>query len=786
MAGDPAFPRPYLISPSALLSGFVVLLFLGLAVLVAQDPEAEAPPQPEDLSEDTPSSTETPKQEESEQEPEEEISEIVRRAPEMTTPQLVDLMVINERLNRAEVVKQLAEIILNREPENVRAKDALRRAELGAKPVEETGSDPGLAGPEVVALRQVEAARKAGKYKEVATILAQLKRDQFQAKSFPYQQDLAEALVSMGALSTAIRTFQEIVTDLDRPRSVREAARKRISDVEESRLAKLVDEAVKSGNYDAALRMSTRLIEVESDNDAVIGMHADLLLKSGRQREAIAYLETVRPRYAGMPFPFQQTLAYAILETDGMEAAIAPFQQLAAEASYPADQRRDARERLKEFEEQQLLKRAREALAGGNLREANTLSLRALSAPNPPDDAFEFRAEVLSRQGRQAEAVELLERYRAARHPGDAPFPAQGALAYAYYAVGDWPKAQTAYEKLLDTGSISPEERNSALETLDEISQVVGGSIRFGVDGFTEEEGTLWRAQVEAQLPVVNGNQFGVVASWIDISLSDGRIVTFEDATKWEAEVWYRRYFKNGFYAGASIGGTEDEALGSLTFGRDGGSESGRWSLELAFNERAEDSLHLEALDGRQHAVHLRFEKPFRKDWHLEAHLAVRDVRLDGASLGTGFSADWNLSKTVLSETAHRPEVRIGYAGEFSQFDHDRIDSNLAAEIVGPNNLGSISPGEIGEYLIEETIHRHSIELGISKDFSPKLAAYVIAGVGYEVEDEAVEYRVAAGIEYKLNERATLTAGVDYDSSGTASSEGEGVVYGTVGMRVRF
>ena len=177
-------------------------------------------------------------------------------------------------------------------------------------------------------------------------------------------------------------------------------------------------------------------------------------------------------------------------------------------------------------------------------------------------------------------------------------------------------------------------------------------------------------------------------------------------------------------------------------------------------------------------------------------------IRVSGDRLGEGYGFNGSLDYIIQTETKSRPEVTIGYFGEYHRFDGGSVPPSITKEIrkaVVPTEevrsalatteevrravAGSFGT-EVMDALVSPETNRHGLRLTVRKHFNDQWSGYVQLGGYYAFEDKSLDYTAAAGVEYYLSEAAMIYAEIRYDSNGRTSSTG--VVEANLGALVSF
>lgn len=711
--------------------------------------------------------------------PQQSDADVLAQAPQMEVEQLQEMIQVFQRLGNTEMVQSLSKVLLEKDPEN----EVAQGSESDDVPETMDEIEDNMLSVADRELTRAENAVAAGRHDEAVGILTNLKKSEFSGKSFPYQQDLAYALLESGQVSAATAAFRELANDRSQTAGDRADAEARLVDLRvqvESKRAMLL---ISEGKNDEAVALAGGLVKEHPMNEAALALNAEVLAKSGSHVEAAAFLKALKSAVGPGAFVFQQQLAYAVLESEGRTASEPYFREL-AKAGYPVEQRRDALERLRDFQIERLYERGIKSINKGDAESGLRIANRLMQANPTPDEAYELRAISLMAQRKFAEAATALEQYRSIRFR-DKPFPMIAELADCYAGTGDFLKSRSLYNEILNAPTTAEgTEVKDAKEALAELAPITNPHISTYSEFFTETEGDLFRAQIEAGTGMIGAHQFSIRANHDEIDIADS-IIKSGGYDRWDAAATYTATLPDRYFADVTGGGSEDEFLYGVGVGRRAWGGLG-WKLYFAGNERATDSQTLEALDGRQDAVHFDVSASLKKGWYAEGRINYRQVKVDGIDIGDGVEADFQVGKTLREASPSNSGIYVGYSGEFSDFTYATPSDDELRSISGSNEPVILPAIDIMGSLVEERINRHSLEMVIDRQITPRIAAAVVGGFGWEFEDEEFVYRGGLNLTYKLKDNIFIQAALDYDSSGNTTNSGSEVIFASVLMRIFF
>jgi hypothetical protein len=752
-----------------------IALFCLMSPAIGQE-TAESPESTADTDSET---TETSASESEQPAPQQSDADVLAQAPQMEVEQLQEMVQVFQRLGNTKMVEALSEVLLAKDPDNEVA-IGNESDEASATSDDFEDDTPTAADRE---LTRAENAVAAGRHDEAVTILRNLKFSEFKGNSFPYQQDLAYALLESGQVSAASDAFRELANDRSQTAADRADAESRLADLRvqiESKRAMLL---ISEGKNDEAVALADGLVKAHPMNEAALALSAEVLAKSGNHAKAATFLRNLKSTVGPGAFVFQQQLAYAVFESEGRTASEPYFREL-TNAGYPTEQRRDALERLRDFQIERLYESGIKSLKNGDVASGMRIANRLMQANPSPNEAYELLALSHMAKRDYAEAAKLLEQYKNTRFRGK-PFPMTGELADCYAGTGDFLKARKTYEQILNAPVVAEgTDLEDAKLELAELAPITDPYISTYSEFFTESEGDMFRAQLEAGTGMIGPHQFSIRANRDDIDIADSFIKT-GSYDRWDASATYTATLPSRYFADITGGGSEDEFLYGIGVGRRPWGGIG-WKLYFAGNERATDSLSLEALDGRQDAVHFDVSAPLKKGWNFDGRFNYRQVTVDGIDIGDGLEADLQFGKTLREASPITSGIYVGYYGEFSDFTYASPSADELRNISGSNDPVVLPAIDIVGSLVEERINRHGIEVVVDRQITPRIAAAMVGGLGWEFEDEEFVYRVGLNLNYKLKDNVFIQAALDYDSSGSSTNSGSEVIFASVMMRIFF
>lgn len=859
---------------------------------------------------------------------------VLRNLETLPSDRLTELLVVYEKLNNDAMCALLVRQILKRDPKNV---DALRvNAELDpdeeVRPVgyldqlsrlllsgQKVGDPDGIAVQANVLLLENHA-------RDAVLLLEALRRNNYEGKSFPYDEDLAGAYQEAGQYEESADLYTALLNNPATPPSTRIEAQKSLATVALlKRIATIREQSIQDPESGVAL--STRLLREHPDHPLVVSFHVECLKNAGHHAEAIHFLQDKKERSLGNAFLYQESLAFAYYGAKDYTHARQAFMEIKGGA-YDAETQVGADQMLATIRLDEMLDRGGKALKQSDLTTAKLVLEEAeREFPRNPD-VFAYRFLVMAKSGHSEEALNKLlqmkqdaaehgrlfteldtladvhaerkeyalarsayediisnpdydaamrteavkdleetkqlqmldEAYRAlsdgrvkdavemhqqlaAKSPGnhdvellgaditlatgnprealaeyqrlksgvgdDAIFSGQGGLAEAHYRLGQWEDALTAYNEIIDRPGFDADEVWSAIWDRRGLLPYVNHHLITEVSMLNESEGDRFSQSLDYTSAWWGDWRVLVRARHDQVKLDGSQsLLRARGASYLEAEAGVQRRLPNGHFIEATAGGAEDTFLYGARVGKFPSTGVGwgsvSWSFGFSGNARADYGLPLQVLNGREDRVEFLAEGYLnpRLRFQSEAHGSL--VHVDGEDLGFGYGLGATVEYILQTENRKRPEIALGYRGEYSRFKHESELPGSVTRALGedgkPEQVRRALPREhelrkalaanygreIFNSLVDPETNRHGVQVSISKRLDTTWNAYVQGGVYRDFGDRAWEYTVAAGVEYWMSDRTMFYLEMRYDSDGLSGAEDSGAVQATLGAEVTF
>ena len=690
---------------------------------------------------------------------------LLQKAAEQPIDRVLELMAAHERLGKKQMTRAFADIILKKDPTNAQALRVKEGKPMTAIEPGEGSSPPTEAD---IFSDRITALTRRGAYSQIVRELTRRKKGN--RGVFLFQEDLANAYQKVGNTSAAKAAYRELAGNRGYPASQRASARRALGYIDKGEMFDTATAALRRKDTGAAMEIVEKMEKSYPNDNDVKSMKAIVLSESGDTGGALEVMSELQAKYNGRKFPYDVDLAGIHLAAKNYEEASAIYNRIGGKAGAGG---------LRELEKVRKTEAAYEAIRRGRAEGAVAIADELTAAfPKDPDIAI-LRGEALLAAGRPGEAIAELAAAKDASYE-DADFPGQAALALAYYRTNDLEAAESAYAEILD-GNYEEWMREDAVIQSRAIRSERGAGFNTDLQMISEEEGDVQRATVYGHTELRDGWRFWGWGHVDSIELSDTAL-NFTNEERYEAGIAIERR-GNNWNGSLRVGGSEDDVIAAGRLSRPYG-KLGSWYLEGAYNERANDSISLEALDGRQHRIEVGIDTQLTSRLHLDSSVYIRQVQLLGDDFGDGWGWIGNLNYTIREADRRKPAFRIGYAGEVHVFDGNGGPSGIDNFLF--SGLTAAQRAEIVGDLVEEEINLHGVRGTIEGRISENTSYFLSGAIQYDLFDKEVQYSAGAGLEHFFSDSVKLVLGVEYYSAGQGASASEGVVVGNVGVSIAF
>lgn len=649
----------------------------------------------------------------------------------------------------------------------------------------------------------IEALDTARRYEDAVKFLQGMKAKS-KEKAWPWEPTLAFAYYGARRYDESIATFREIMRNMAHDPIARIEAEEMILEIRVSREIERGIFALQRADVPQAQAVLSMLERDFPTHRDVLGYRAIFMAKTGRGREALDLLfsKKIEADKQGLPFSQQDALADVHLEMKDYRMAIAATREILDSPLYDYDMKNAAMQKLHEIAVAQTVDAGYRALIDGRRSKAREI-LESLKAFAPASlETRVFQAEVALAYNEAARALSELEGLKPL-FPSQ-PFPGQLALGGALYQSGRWEESFKAYSEILDMPGYDAEDRFSALWQRRDILPLIRPVSVFETQFTDETEGQVLSADASYTTAWIHDWRFSASARADYVDLDGASFFGPRDTTRFEGRVTAQRRIGPNYFVEAVAGGHEDGAVLGARFGRYSNGQLG-WHLGYTYGERSTESLSLMALNGRENRAEFRVSGPLSDRWVLDFTAYHHTIEVDGGRIGDGYGFEGALDFILVTETRKRPEVSIGYFGEYHKFDSARSvppsvskeyrkaivpDEEVRPALARTEEIRRATPASFGreifDTLVDPETNRHGLRLTVRKNFDDRWSGYVQAGSYYAFDDETLEYILAAGMEYYLSDSAMIYAEVRYDSNGRAANTGSGVFEANLGALVNF
>ncbi len=661
--------------------------------------------------------------------------------------------------------------------------------------------------PLVIAFR-VECLNNAGRHAESIAFLQKLK-SRSKVEAFPHQEALAFAYYGAKDFKRARQAFLEIKNG-PYEQQMRTGAEEMLVTLSLDEKLERGNEALKQGDITAAKVILEQVEREFPKNADVFAFRCLVMAKSGQSQEALDMLLKLRNEAAtqGRLFTELDTLADVYVERKEYVLAISAYEDIINNPKYEAAMRAEAVKDLEETQVQQQLASAYQAIEEGSIGRAKKIYEKVREMAPKHRDVELLGADIKLATGKPKEALVEYQRLKSQAGP-DVPFSGQSGIAESHYRLGQWEMALDAYNEILERPGYGPEEKWSATWDRRGLLPYLNNQLSVETSVLNESEGTRYSQSLAYTSKWWHDWRLLLRARNDSLSLDGTQsFLRDNDVSLFEAEVGVQRRLPGGYFAEATVGGAEDVVLYGARFGKFPNSGVGwgslAWSLGFAGNARADYGLPLQALNGREDRIEFLAEGYLHPRVRFDAEAHASWIKVDGDDLGFHYGLGATLEYIVQAETRTRPEIAIGYHGEYSRFKAEsRLPKSVQSQIREdrkPEQVRRALPAdqelrkalaanygrEIFDSLVDPETNRHGAQITISKRLDTSWNAYVQGSVFRDFDDRAWEYTLAAGLEYWMNDHTMFYLEMRYDSDGMGTGQDDGAWQATLGAEVTF
>lgn len=349
----------------------------------------------------------------------------------------------------------------------------------------------------------------------------------------------------------------------------------------------------------------------------------------------------------------------------------------------------------------------------------------------------------------------------------DRKYPYEIDLAASAYAAGDWYRAMLSYQELLRNHGLGDDLRSRVRTVLDGLYRDHLPRWDLGAYGTQLERADVWRYVGGGAQHLSDRHWLAVTYTRDEITIDPAPSLRGVATGRAEAVANLTTVHNRRWESNASLGASGKGLLGGVG-ARYRFADQRVVSLDYSANERALDSLALEALNGRQSRA------TAGASWLIEADLLFmlrgswREVQVAGHRLGRGTSLDLNLDHTFWRQG---PRLTLGYRGSFATFNRTLNDPAPVAPLADP--LGG-SGAQLGvlENLISRRINRHGLGFLATDNLADAWLYRLNLGMDYDFELHSIAWNGSLALTFRPRKSIELTAEAGYTSSATSSNAG--------------
>ena len=350
------------------------------------------------------------------------------------------------------------------------------------------------------------------------------------------------------------------------------------------------------------------------------------------------------------------------------------------------------------------------------------------------------------------------------------PYPYETDLASAALAAGDWYRALLSYQELLRHHALGDELRTEVRRVLDGLyrehlprSEASAASTRLN-------RARVWRYGFDAAGHLTDRHWLDLRYTRDDISLDAAPSLRAAHATRAEAAASLTTVNNSHWWNDGWLGTSREGLLVGARLHHRFARER-VVSLDVSYNERATDSLTLEALDGRQHRAGLAVTWLIATDLAFAARANLRELLVGGHTLGRGTGVELNLDQ-ILTRGGHGPQVAVGYRGSLATFAPDAsAPLALTAPLADPAS-GPVAQPTLLANFVSRRLNRHGLGLLLTDQLASAWRYRFAAGTDYDFTLATAGWNASLSLAFFPRKSIELSGELGYTSSATSSNAG--------------
>ena len=625
--------------------------------------------------------------------------------------------------------------------------------------------------PSVIAFR-VDCLKYAGRPADALAFIEDLRASWTGAKVFPYQRLLAHAQLDLKRWDRARDSFLSLADNPMFDESARKDARLGLSATSIASKGERAVEAADRGEAQNAKKLIAELEAQFPGEIEVLGYKAAVLARLGEPDRSLQMLLDKKRQTGPLrrAYPLQDAIGDVYLERKEFENARAAYREILDNKEYDWDQRRRALDGIPAVRKVELLETAYAALRDRRPAKAREIKEKIIAelGSDLPEIAI-LEAEILLAEQKVTQARKQLQDLND-KTPPEKLFPAKSSLGTAYLQTGDWEKAIAVYSDLLErSAAFTPYELMEARWERRLAIPLVRPTATIKSSFIHEKDGSIFAADTDYDSPWWNGWKLGAFAHLEVVYLDDAAAdpLIGDGGDRYEGGVRALKRIGANHAAELTVGASGDDALYGARFGRFL-NPGLAWAAGFMGNARSTESLKLQAADARENQLAFQFGTPLPGPWEVNALTYAKWIRIGDDDLGHAVGGSAAIDYVWQTETEKRPEILIGYFGEYERFVYASEQKDASGDLLDPKT------------------HRHGIQVAVRKNLNDKLQAGAQGGLYYAFDESSIGYYLGVGMHYYLSDEASLFAELRFDSDSKSSSAASGVLEASIGAAINF
>lgn len=657
---------------------------------------------------------------------------------------------------------------------------------------------------DVLAFR-IECFEATRRYDDAVAFLLDLRKRYTGPDPWPWLSTLGHCYHSARRFDEAVATFKELQTTPGIDDASRMESETMILEIQVGREVERGTFALMKGDLKTGASVLEKLEANYKSHRDVLGFRALYFAKTGRADEALRMLYQAKRKEEAQNLPFSQqdALADVYMELKQYDQAREAVAVVLKDPRYDPEMRAQAMAQLQDIFIAESLQGGYKALEDGHRAKARAIAGEMRAKAPYRIEVRMFEAEVALSYFNARFARDELSAIKAAT-TGDEVFAGQNSLADALAQTGNWEGAWAAYGEVLDNPGYDRDDKFEALWERRALAPWFKPTVSISNTTALEDEGSAFRDEFEYSSSWVNRWRFFVFARNYTTRLKGDSLLQGRRDSHFEGGVRAQRRLGDDYFVEAEIGASDEDPIYGVRVGKFAYHSFG-WSLGFKGNAMSNDSVNLQALNGRENRVEFRAGGPISDRWVADFEAYYQWSRVGGSRLGEGYGASGSLDYVIQTETRRRPEITIGYFFEYSRFDRagslpPRVQSEIRRAVPATQEvrkalatneevkraLAGDFGSEVFDSLVDPYTNRHGIMLKVRKHFDNNIAISGQLGAYYGFDEGSVQWTASAALEYWVSESTMVYAELRYDSAGKGASSGAGVWEANIGGQMTF